>query len=73
MQESVLLSIPEEGKELYIYLAVSEYAISAVILRQDGPEQAPVYYVSKTLISTDGRYLPLEKLALALMVASRKL
>ena len=32
-----------------------------------------VYYVSKTLADAKTRYLPLEKLALALVMASKKL
>ena len=33
----------------------------------------PVYYISKTLVDTETRYLPLEKLVLALVHAIRKL
>ena len=35
--------------------------------------QHPVYYASKTLLDAESRYQPLEKLAFALVVASRKL
>ena len=35
--------------------------------------QHPVYYASKTLLDAEKRYLPLEKLAFALVIASRKL
>ena len=35
--------------------------------------QQPIYYVSKTLIDAETRYLPLEKLVLALVHATRKL
>ena len=33
----------------------------------------PVYYVSKTLLDTETRYSLMEKLALSLIIASRKL
>ena len=33
----------------------------------------PVYYVSKTLVDAETRYLPLEKLVLALVHTTRKL
>ena len=33
----------------------------------------PVYYISKTLVDAETRYLPLEKLVLALVQATRKL
>ena len=35
--------------------------------------QQPVYYISKTLVDVETRYLPLEKLVLALVHATRKL
>ena len=68
-----LLSTPEPGKELYLYLAVSDHAVSAVLIREVGKDQRPIYYVSKTLLDAETRYLPLEKLAYALLIASRKL
>ena len=46
--------------------------MSAVLLRDRGMQQ-PVYYVSKTMVDAETRYLPLEKLVLALMNATRKL
>ncbi|KAH7866339.1 hypothetical protein Vadar_019092 [Vaccinium darrowii] len=68
-----LLSTPEAGERLILYLAVSEHAVSSVLLRIKGIEQAPVYFVSKTLLDTETRYLPLEKLVYALITTSRKL
>ena len=67
-----MLSAPEPGKELFMYLSVSEHAMSAVLLRDQGVQQ-PVYYISKTLVDAETRYLPLEKLVLALIHATRKL
>ncbi|XP_028057287.1 uncharacterized protein LOC114261245 [Camellia sinensis] len=64
------LTVPNE--ELFVYLAVSDHAVSAVLIREEGKEQKPVYYVSKTLLDAETRYLPLEKLAYALLIASRK-
>ena len=55
-----------------MYLTVTEHAVSAVLLRDPGV-QMPVYYVSKTLVDAETRYLPLEKLVLALVHATRKL
>ncbi|XP_028071749.1 uncharacterized protein LOC114274078 [Camellia sinensis] len=68
-----LLSTLVANEELFLYLAVSDHAVSAVLAREDGKEQKPVYYVSKTLLDAETRYLPLEKLAYALLIASRKL
>ena len=55
-----------------MYLSVTDHAMSAVLLRDQGV-QMPVYYVSKTLVDVEMRYLPLEKLVLALVHATRKL
>lgn len=44
-----------------------------MLVRQEGIEQQPIYYISKTLVPAEARYLPIEKLALALVTAKRKL
>nr|XP_023906600.1 uncharacterized protein LOC112018320 [Quercus suber] len=67
-----MLTAPELGEDLFMYLAVSEHAVSAVLLRDRGI-QRPVYYISETLVDAETRYLPLEKLVLALIHATRKL
>jgi hypothetical protein len=68
-----LLSTPVMGESLFIYLAVSEHAVSAAIVREDHSFQKPVYYTSKTLDGAESRYLPLEKLAFALVCSAKKL
>ncbi|KAG5561961.1 hypothetical protein RHGRI_004857 [Rhododendron griersonianum] len=77
LSQAPLLVVPKEEEELYLYLAVSEHAISAVLVRQpiieEGKDQQPIYYISKTLLPTETRYLPIEKLALVLVSAKRKL
>ena len=67
-----MLTAPESGEDLFMYLSVSDHAVSAVLLRDRGMQQ-PVYYISKTLVDTETRYLPLEKLVLALVHTMRKL
>ena len=71
MQAPVLTSLGP-GEDLFMYLSVSEHAVSAVLLKDQGVQQ-PVYYISKTLVDAETRYLPLEKLVLALVHATRKL
>nr|XP_023893256.1 uncharacterized protein LOC112005238 [Quercus suber] len=63
---------PKPGEDLLIYLSVFDHAVTAVLLR-DHKVQWPVYYISKTLVDAKTRYLPLEKLVLALVHAIRKL
>ena len=56
-----------------LYLSVSEHTISGVLVRDEGPAQTPIYYISKALQDAETRYSKIEKLALALVVAARKL
>ena len=61
------------GEELYLYIAVSEAAVSAALVRDDGRSQRPVYFVSRAFRGAEERYPRMEKLALALIIAARKL
>ncbi|XP_021629005.1 uncharacterized protein LOC110627076 [Manihot esculenta] len=67
-----VLSNPLAEKELLIYLAASEQAISVVLVREEGGEQKPIFYVSKVLKDAEVRYLNIEKLAYAILLAVRK-
>ena len=58
---------------MYIYLVASEHVVSTAIIREDHNVQRPVYYTSKTLDEAESRYLPLEKLAFALVCSAKKL
>ncbi|KAK9049882.1 hypothetical protein SSX86_031149 [Deinandra increscens subsp. villosa] len=67
------LTAPQQGECLYMYIATSEGAVSAVLLAERNKVQIPIYYVSKVLKEYEGRYPPLERLVLALVVATRRL
>ena len=56
-----------------MYLVVSDHAVSSVLLRQQEGVQRLVFYLSKMLVDAETRYLPLEKISLALVHATRKL
>ncbi|MFS7992507.1 putative nucleotidyltransferase, Ribonuclease H [Helianthus anomalus] len=64
---------PEKGDVLSLYLAVSLKAVSAVLVKDHEGTQHPVYYVTKSLLDVESRYSHLEKLILALIMASTKL
>ena len=68
-----MLSNPKEGETLVLYLAISDFAVSAVLVREEDGIQLSVYYVSKRLADAETRYTSLEKLVYALILASRKL
>ena len=64
---------PLKGESLILYLAVSGNAVSAVLVKDHEGQEHPVYYVSKSLLDAESRYSHLEKLILALIMASTKL
>ena len=61
------------GEELYLYLAVTLHAVSSALIREEGRVQKPVYYTSRALRGAEAWYPQIEKLAFALITASRKL
>uniref|UniRef100_A0A2N9FAE8 RNA-directed DNA polymerase n=1 Tax=Fagus sylvatica TaxID=28930 RepID=A0A2N9FAE8_FAGSY len=61
------------GEPLFLYLAVSDRAVSAVLIRIKDTVQCPVYYASKTMTEAETHYPPLEKVGLALITAADKL
>ncbi|XP_022864179.1 uncharacterized protein LOC111384161 [Olea europaea var. sylvestris] len=71
--EAPLLSKPQPEESLLLYLAVSDVAVSAVLVREENERQLPVYNVSKSLLPAETRYPDMEKLTLALITASRRL
>ena len=68
-----LLMKPNPGEPLSLYLAVSGISVSAVLVKDHEGQQHPIYYVSKSLLDAESRYSHLEKLILALVMASTKL
>ncbi|KAM2479646.1 hypothetical protein TB2_003286 [Malus domestica] len=73
MSKTPLLSKPEVGDTLIIYLSVSASAVSSVLIRNDDNVERPVYYASKALQDAETRYSNIEKLALELVISARKL
>ena len=69
----LLLSKPVEGDPLFLYLVISEYAVSGALIREEEKVQWPVYYISKRLVDAETRYSKMEKLLQALLITSRKL
>ena len=64
---------PSEGELLTLYLAVSDFSTSAVLVRDKDRVQHPVYYCSRALRGAEERYPRMEKLILALVTAARNL
>ena len=58
LSSPLLLLSPETDKPLFLYLAVSERAVSAVVIRIKDAIQCLVYYTSKTMTDVETRYPP---------------
>ena len=69
----LILSRPEPGEDLYMYLVISDHVVISVLIWQHKGIQRPIHYLSKTLVDVETQYLPLEKMVLALVHATRKL
>ena len=68
-----LLSPSKPGEELYLYIAVSQAAVSAALVRKEEGSQRPIYFVSRAFRGIEERYPRMEKLAFALVTAAWKL
>ena len=61
LAEPPILTSPEAGETLFIYLAVSNVAVSVVLFKEGkNGRQRPVFFVSKSLIDAETRYSHLE-------------
>ncbi|XP_022858502.1 uncharacterized protein LOC111379372 [Olea europaea var. sylvestris] len=67
-----ILTRPEPGDTLFLYLVVSQKAVSRVLVKEVNRVQQPIYYVSKVLLDAETRYTLAEQLALALVIVARK-
>ncbi|KAG7567252.1 Ribonuclease H-like superfamily [Arabidopsis thaliana x Arabidopsis arenosa] len=68
-----VLAKPEFGEELFLYVSVSDSAVSGVLVRLDRNDERPIFYVSKSFSGAESRYPMIEKLALAVITSARKL
>jgi hypothetical protein len=74
-----VLTLPQDGEPLYLYVAATTQVVSAAIVverAEEGhalPVQRPVYYVSEVLSETKARCPQVQKLLYAVVLARRKL
>jgi len=61
------------GMPLRLYFAVTERAISSVLVQEQDRVQKPIYFVSKVLQRPEVRYQALEKAALVVVFSARRL
>ncbi|XP_048615560.1 uncharacterized protein LOC106420647 [Brassica napus] len=68
-----VLAKPDVGDVLSLYIAVSQAAVSSVLIKEECDEQKPIFYTSRRMTGPESRYPTLEKMALAVVEAARKL
>ncbi len=56
-----------------MYFAVTDRAISSVLVQEQDQVQRPIYFVSKVLQGPEVRYQAMEKVALAVVFSARRL
>lgn len=67
------LTTPCPSEELYLYLVITEHAISVALVVDREKVQQPIYFINEALKRPELRYPYLEKFALALVTAFRQL
>ncbi|GJR50210.1 reverse transcriptase domain-containing protein [Tanacetum coccineum] len=73
VSELPTLTTPRKGETLVMYLAAANEAVSAVLLTERDGRQMHIHYVSRSLQGAETNYAPIEKLALALVHATKRL
>ena len=68
-----LLSLSIEGENLFLYLVVSQIAVSSTLICEESKIQRPVYYASQAFQGAEAKYPRMEKMAFSLILASRNL
>ena len=68
-----LLNPSRPGEELYLYIVVSQAAVSAALVREKEGSQRPVYFIRRAFRGAEERYPRMKKLACALVTVVRKL
>ncbi|XP_068476865.1 uncharacterized protein [Phaseolus vulgaris] len=68
-----VLCKPQATMPLRLYFAITERAISAVLVQDQDQVQKPIYFVNKVLQGPEVRYQALEKAALAVVFSARRL
>src|SRR3954463_14457494 len=72
LMEAPLLTSPQPGDVLLLYLAVTEEAGSSVLVREEGNLQSPKYYVSNIFKGPARRYSRIEKVGYTLLLSARR-
>jgi len=69
----LILHKPDTHQPLLVYITTTDYTVSAALVQEIEGTQHPVYFVSRTLQDPETTYQMVEKLALSLVHAARRL
>jgi hypothetical protein len=73
LTKAPLLFPPDYSRDYFLYLATSEYTIGMVLVQEDDArDEHVIYYLSRSLTSTEIKYQHVEKLALAAVQAVQR-
>jgi hypothetical protein len=73
LTKAPLLFPPDYSRDYFLYLAASEYTIGMVLVQEDDAhDEHVIYYLSRSLTSTEIKYQHVEKLALAAVQAVQR-
>ena len=64
---------PRKKEDLFLYLIVSTTTMSVALIQEENKVQFPIYYVNQMFQGAKAKYPRMEKIIVALIVASRKL
>ena len=73
LSSPLILFSPLPEKDLFMYLAVSEVAVSAGLFCEKNKKQRLVFYMSRMLLDVETHYSAVEKMVLTLVNAKKKL
>jgi len=68
-----ILHKPDTRQPLLVYITITDHTVSAALVQEIEGTQHPVYFASRTLQDPETRYQMVEKLALSLVHAARRL
>ena len=72
LAKPLLLNSSIEGEDLFLYLLVSQTVVISTLIREESKVQQLVYYTSQAFQGAEAKYPRIEKMAVSLIVASRK-
>ena len=67
-----MLIVPNTSEELVVYLFVLPTSVSAILIWEEDKVQKPIYYITKVLMGAKTKYIKIEKLVFALLIAAKK-